>query len=80
MQLLCQIDTADPEGWRSRFEAEAETRAQAGLTLLQIWHAADSRGEIFLLFSVADRTRAETWLERSAGFGRPLTATFLKTA
>lgn len=80
MQLLCQIETADPASWRGAFDADAENRGQAGLTLLQIWNAADSRGEFFLLFEVNDRRKAEAWIERQAGFGRSMTATFLRTA
>ena len=80
LQLLCQIETADPAAWQRAFDAGAEARAEAGLTLLQQWHAADSRGEILLLLQVSDRKRAQDWLDRAAGFGRPMTATFLRTA
>ncbi|MEI4484925.1 hypothetical protein V8J36_01890 [Frigidibacter sp. MR17.14] len=80
MQLLVQIETADPEGWKASFERDAENRGQAGLMLLQLWHATDSRGQIFALFEVHDRARAQAWLDKAEGFGRPMTAHFLRTA
>ncbi|WP_126974944.1 hypothetical protein [Frigidibacter oleivorans] len=80
LQLLCQIDAADPAAWREMFDDDAENRAQAGLTLLQMWSDADTPSHVVLLFQVNDRGRAQAWLDRSAGFGRPVAAHFLKTA
>ncbi|MEI4472490.1 hypothetical protein [Frigidibacter sp. MR17.24] len=80
MQLLVQVETSDPEGWKAGFDRDAENRGQAGLTLLQLWHGADSRGTIVALFEVHDRDRAQGWLDKAAGLGRPMTATFLRTA
>lgn len=80
MQLLCQLDTADYPGWKRDFDSEATERMEAGLTVLQIWRDADSRGRVLLLLQVNDRARAEQWLRKEQGFGGPMTATFLKTA
>ena len=80
MQLLCQLDTPDFPGWKRDFDLDATDRMEAGLTLLQMWRAADSRSGVFLLFEVNDRARAEGWLAKEQGFGGPMQAHFLETA
>ncbi|NAZ36652.1 hypothetical protein [Rubellimicrobium sp. CFH 75288] len=80
MQILCQIDTTDYEGWRRAFDADAPRRMEAGLTLLQIWRDADARSRVLLLLEANDRPLAEEWLRREGGFGGPMTATFLEFA
>jgi hypothetical protein len=80
MQLLCQLDTADFDGWKADFDAEGADRMEAGLTLLQMWRDADSRSRVLMLFEVNERRRAEGWLAKEQGFGGPMTATFLDFA
>jgi hypothetical protein len=80
MQLICRFDTKDWDAWKVRFDEQSENRAQAGLTLLQLWRDADTHEAAVALFEVADRERAETWLEREAGFGQALTSDFVKRA
>jgi hypothetical protein len=80
MQLLCQLDTADFDGWKRDWDSEASERMEAGLTVLQIWRDVDSRSRVFLLLEANDRPRAETWLRKEQGFGGPMTATFLDFA
>ncbi|MBI1417670.1 MAG: hypothetical protein GC146_10655 [Limimaricola sp.] len=77
--LLCEIETTDFAGWKSAFADEAEARRLAGLTLLQMWRGADEPARVVCLFEVADRPRAQSWLDREAGFGGTFTAHFLKT-
>lgn len=80
MQLLCQLDTADFDGWKADFDAEAAERMEAGLSLLQMWRDADSRSRVLILLEANDRRRAEAWLAKEQGFGGPMTATFLDFA
>ena len=80
MQLLCQFDTAGSPEWKAAFDRDAEDRRLAGLTLLQIWHGADEPAQVFCLFEVNDRPRAQAWIDREAGFGNAMTAHFLATA
>jgi hypothetical protein len=80
MQLLLQIDTPDYDGWKSAFDADAADRMLVGLTLLQLWRSADHGTTTFALFSVNDRARAQTWLDKETGFGAAITAHFLRTA
>lgn len=80
MQLICHISTPFYDTWKSAFDADAENRAAAGLTMMQIWRSLDAQTEVTVLFNVADRSRAEKWLEQEAILGRAATPHFLKTA
>jgi len=80
MQLLCHYDTADFAAWKAAFDADAEDRRLAGLTLLQMWRSADRASAVICLFEVNDRKKAEGWIATETGFGAALTAEFLRTA
>ncbi|SFP32426.1 hypothetical protein [Tranquillimonas alkanivorans] len=80
MQLLCRFDTPDYDEWKKTFDADAEDRMNAGLTLLQLWRDADTPSAALALFEVNDRKRAQAWIEKETGFGHALTADFLKPA
>lgn len=80
MQLLCQTTAADWPRWSRDFAEGAETRGQAGLTVLQIWRAADDATRVLVLLEVSERARAEAWLARQSGLGHGFDATFLETA
>lgn len=73
MQLLTQTTTTDFALWKSAFDADAEQRMTAGLTLLQMWRDADNDAQVLCLFKVNDRDRAQNWLDletgRDANFG-----------
>jgi hypothetical protein len=79
MHLLLHLTPSDYDAWRREFDADAETRMQAGLTMLQLWRAA-SGAEVTALFEVNDRKRAEGWLDRERATGPALEARFLRTA
>ena len=80
MQLLLQIDTPDYEAWKQAFDADAEDRRLAGLTVLQLWRDADTNGQAFALLDVNDRGKAESWVAKEKSFGGQITASFLRTA
>ncbi len=80
MHLLCQFDTPDYDGWKTAFDADAENRMHAGLTLMQLWRSADHSATVMALFNVNDRARAQAWLDKETGFGAAVTAHFLRTA
>jgi hypothetical protein len=79
MQLLIHLTPGDYDAWKRDFDANAETRMQAGLTLMQLWRAA-SGGEVTALFEVNDRGRAKDWVDRESATGPAIEARFLKTA
>ncbi|MBP0481481.1 hypothetical protein [Sagittula salina] len=69
-QLLLKFDAFD----QAAFDADAEARGQAGLTLLQLWSEGAAR---WALFSVNDREKAQGWLSKETGLGHPPSAAHL---
>ncbi len=65
MQLIVHKEVTDFEDWKKAFDEDSESRRDAGLTVLQIWRDADSDNYAFILMEVNDRTRAQTWIDRS---------------
>ncbi|RYH04543.1 hypothetical protein EU805_04080 [Salipiger sp. IMCC34102] len=80
MQLLTTIEVSDFDSFKSGFDAEAEKRMQAGLTLLQMWRDTNAARSVMCLFDVNDRDKAEAWLETEAQTGTQITGRFLRTA
>jgi hypothetical protein len=80
MQLLTQTTAPDFAGFKSAFDAEAEKRMNAGLTLMQMWQDADDADTILCLFNVNDRSKAQAWLNAEVQTGTAITGRFLKTA
>ncbi len=81
MQLFCQFETSDFDAWKRDFDNAVEDRAQAGLTLLQLWREADGgAGRPFALFEVNDKAKARAWLDKERGLGADIAAHFLRTA
>lgn len=62
MQLFCRNRVADFETWWAIFETHSNAHREAGLHLQHLWINADNPDEVFFLFSVDDRTRAEGFL------------------
>jgi hypothetical protein len=65
MQMICHFDVTDFTSWKQAFNADAEARRDAGLSVLQIWQHADSSTKASVLLDVNDRKRADDWLTRS---------------
>ena len=87
MQMIAQYEVTDFNDWHTAFNADAEARRDAGLTVLQIWQDADKATHAFVLFEVNDRKRAKDWITRSdalhsddAGTVTSASHHFLKTA
>ncbi|MBS1302540.1 hypothetical protein [Loktanella sp. SALINAS62] len=80
MQMLADITTGDFDAFKSSFDADAEKRMAAGLTLMQMWRVADDAQRVVCLFDVNDRKRAQDWLTTEQQTGVKITGRFLKTA
>ncbi len=63
MQLLCRNRVADFETWWAIFETHSDAHRDAGLHLQHFWLNADDPDEVFFLFNVDDRARAEAFLD-----------------
>lgn len=66
MQMICHYTVTAYDAWKQAFDADDESRRNAGLSVLQVWRHADSDTHAFVLMEVANRTRAQDWLDRSA--------------
>ena len=87
LQLICQLDSTDPDTLVTALMEDAEDQAHAGLSRLQLWRDADAAGRVWNLYDVSDRAKAEGWLQRAAAdtHGRRAgvtasTAHFVRTA
>ena len=59
-QIIARYDIADYAQFRAEFDADAEDRGNASLSVLQIWR--EGTGRVWVLYQVADGKRA---LERT---------------
>ena len=62
MFLLCRNKVADYEKWRAVFESHADAHRAVGLNLEDHWVDADDPNQVFFLFSVDDRGKAEGFM------------------
>ncbi len=65
MQMIVHQNVTGFAAWKTAFEADAEARRNAGLTVLQVWTHADSDTHAFILLEVKDRDKAQGWIDRS---------------
>ncbi|ARJ69684.1 hypothetical protein [Paracoccus contaminans] len=63
-QIIARYDIADYAQFRAAFDADAEDRGHASLSVLQIWREGAQR--VWVLYQVADGKRAMDYLD-SAG-------------
>jgi hypothetical protein len=63
MQLLVRNKVKDFDHWKSVFDANLEPPRAAGLTLGHMWRSVDDPQEVFFLFEVEDRGRAEAFMQ-----------------
>ncbi len=80
MQMIADFNTPDYAAWKSDFDADADGRMQAGLSLLQIWRDADDNARTLCLFEVNDRSKAEGWAKSEGALVAAASVRFLKTA
>ncbi len=76
-QLLIQTSAPDYAAWKAAFDAEAENIAAASLTTLKIWKG--DANAVLVLFEVANRKNAESWLAKQSALGHPYQSQFLQT-
>ena len=80
MHLIVTFSTGGFDAWKADYDAHAETRDAAGLTMLQMWRDADDMDRAVVLFEVSDRKRAEAWLHEQAALKGGVSGQFVKTA
>lgn len=60
--MLCRNRVKDFEAWQSVFSRHTEAHAKAGLTLVRIWRALEDPNNVFFLFEMASRKKAEGFI------------------
>lgn len=63
LQLLCRNDVEDWSRWKEVFDGNHEDRSNAGLSLLQIWRDTANPQAVWFLLEVADKSRAEAYMD-----------------
>ena len=64
-QLIARYDIADYPQFRTEFDADAEDRGHASLSVLQIWREGETR--VWVLYAIADGKRALDYLQGAGG-------------
>lgn len=62
MELLVRNKVKDYERWRRVFDAELEGPRSAGLNLVKVWQSVDDPNEVFFVFRIDDRAKAEEFM------------------
>ncbi len=62
MFLLVRNKVADPERWKKVFDAQTPAARAAGLEVIHLWQSVDQPDQVFFVFSVEDRSRAEAFM------------------
>jgi hypothetical protein len=72
MMLLVRNRVQDVLRWKRIFDAQTEAAREAGLNLINLWRSADQADQVFFLFDVQDRGRAEQYMStpEAASVGR----------
>lgn len=62
MVLLVRNKVKDFDQWRRVFDSQARETRAAGLNLIEMWRSVDDANDVFFLFEVEDRGRAEAFM------------------
>jgi len=62
MHLLCRNRVNNIEAWRAVFRSHEDAHHRAGLHLEHLWVSPDDPNEVFFIFAIADRARAEAFM------------------
>ncbi len=63
MQLLVRNKVRDFDHWKPVFDANLDPPREAGLTLSRMWRSVDDPNEVFFVFEIEDRGRAEAFMQ-----------------
>ena len=62
MMLLSRNKVTDVDRWKRVFDSQDEAGRAAGLKVIHVWRAVDEPDQVFFLFKVEDRGRAEAFM------------------
>jgi hypothetical protein len=64
--LLCRNRVADFSKWKGVFASHAGAHRGAGLRLLNIWRSVEEPNNVFFMFEVASRAKAQEFINNPA--------------
>ena len=72
MMLFVRNKVENFDQWKRVFDSQAEAGNAAGLSLVYVWRSMDEADQVFFLFEVEDRGRAEAFMNtpEAASTGR----------
>ena len=62
MKLLVRNRAEDVDRWKRRFDEQDDSARAAGLKLVHLWRSVDEPAQVYFLFDVEDRARAEAFM------------------
>ncbi|HVR81670.1 MAG TPA: hypothetical protein VHF02_06270 [Luteimonas sp.] len=60
--MLCRNRVADFKQWRATFDAHASAHRASGLHLVNLWQAVGDEKNVFFLFRLDSRERAQAFI------------------
>jgi hypothetical protein len=63
MYLICRNRVQDFARWKAVFDRHAEAHTDTGLKLEAMWRELDDQNNVFFLFAVEDREKAQAFLD-----------------
>jgi hypothetical protein len=61
MYMLARSRVKDYAAWKVVFDSHAQLHRDAGLTFMDLWRCVDEPNNVFFMFEVADKDRAEAF-------------------
>lgn len=62
LYMMCRTRVADYATWKAVFDSHQEAHREAGLELADLWRCTDEPNNVFFLFEVADRGKADAFI------------------
>jgi len=62
-QLLIRHHVADYNQWRPVYDAHYQDRQAAGISEVSLWCDENDSNEVYVLFDIADRTKAQAFID-----------------
>jgi hypothetical protein len=64
--MLCRNRVSDFSQWKSVFDSHAQAHRNAGLHLKNTWRAVEEPNNVYFVFEVTDRAKAQTFISNPA--------------
>lgn len=62
LRMLCRNKVANFPKWKRGFDSHSKAQREAGLALEHLWRNADDAKEVFFVFAVANKRKAQAFV------------------